>query len=177
MWQRKHRYSSFNWDRKEGRNLTLGSKEALFLWRSSSTLWRISVGMFLASNVAISSLTPRLARKLQKKKKKKTHLAVIHNNLSAHYLRSPMTHESLLCYVCNTLNFTLVEKDGKKKKHYWTSFIMVAGIKQAVNYHFVFIVNRQSSVDTIWVLEHDNTKIKDTLRNNQCLKSRKSGSC
>lgn len=48
--------------------LTLGSKEALFLLSSSSTLWRISGVMFLASNVAMSSLTPRLARKLQMKR-------------------------------------------------------------------------------------------------------------
>lgn len=52
-------------------NLTLGSKEVLFLLSSSSTLWRISVEMFLASNVAISSFTPRLARKLQKKNQQK----------------------------------------------------------------------------------------------------------
>lgn len=45
--------------------LTLGSNEALFLLSSSSTLWRISGVMFLASNVAMSSLTPRLAKKLQ----------------------------------------------------------------------------------------------------------------
>lgn len=50
--------------------LTLGSKEALFLLSSSSTLWRISGVMFLASKVAMSSLTPRLARKLQKKTSK-----------------------------------------------------------------------------------------------------------
>lgn len=53
--------------RYEVGHLTLGSKEALFLFSSSSTLWRISAEMFLASNVAMSSLTPRFARKLQKR--------------------------------------------------------------------------------------------------------------
>lgn len=46
---------------------TFGSNEAVFLLSSSSTLWRISGVMFLASNVAMSSLTPRLARKLKTK--------------------------------------------------------------------------------------------------------------
>lgn len=44
---------------------TFGSNEAVFLLSSSSTLWRISGVMFLASKVAMSSRTPRLARKLQ----------------------------------------------------------------------------------------------------------------
>lgn len=46
---------------------TFGSKEALFLCSSSSTLCRISWVMFRASNVAISSLTPLLAKKLRHK--------------------------------------------------------------------------------------------------------------
>lgn len=47
---------------------TFGSKEAVFLLSSSSTLWRISGVMLLASKVAMSSRTPRLARKLQNRK-------------------------------------------------------------------------------------------------------------
>ena len=47
--------------------ITFGSKDPLFLKRSSSTLSLISFGMFSASKVAMSSLTPLFARKLKLK--------------------------------------------------------------------------------------------------------------
>lgn len=52
-----------------GGAVTLGSKELAFLVSSSSTLALISGVILRASNEQISSLTPRLAKKLQVKKK------------------------------------------------------------------------------------------------------------
>ena len=45
--------------------ITFGSKDPLFLKRSSSTLSLISFGIFRASKVAMSSRTPLFARKLE----------------------------------------------------------------------------------------------------------------
>ena len=57
---------------------TFGSNESLFFLRSSSTLFLISGEMFLASNVCISSFTPRLAKKLNLLKHKKLWIAQIY---------------------------------------------------------------------------------------------------
>ena len=45
--------------------ITFGSKDPLFLKRSSSTLSLISFGIFRVSKVAMSSRTPLFARKLE----------------------------------------------------------------------------------------------------------------